>query len=150
MRNTILIVVIIMVVALGGFVFWRGFGSLTQGGQERPAVSTGALVPAGISAAPASAPAAPKEYFQTIGIESRSFFFIPDTFRVKKGKKVTVNVKAFGDQTFTIDELKINVKTPDGKVTAVSFTPQQSGIFRFYSAVPGHREAGQIGTLIVE
>jgi len=152
MRNIIIIIGIVLVLAVGGFVFWRGFtGFKQQQVEEQAAVVSGALVPAsGASAGASVAPALPKKYFETIDIASRSFFFSPDTFRVQKGKKVTVNVQAFGDQTFTIDELNVNVKTPDGKVTTVSFTPQKIGMFKFYSAISGHREAGQVGTLIVE
>ena len=69
---------------------------------------------------------------------------------MKRGEKVTVSVRAHGDHTFVINELKVNAKTPDGVMTKIEFTPEKEGAFRYYCDKPGHREAGQAGVMIVE
>ena len=85
----------------------------------------------------------------TVEVESRSFEFTPDVIRAKVGEPIRININAVGKHTFTIDELNINTETPHGQTT-VEFTPDKEGTFQFYCAVPGHREAGQFGTFIVE
>ena len=85
----------------------------------------------------------------TVEVESRSFEFTPDVIRAKVGEPIRININAVGGHTFTIDELNINTETPHGQTT-VEFTPDKEGTFQFYCAVPGHREAGQFGTFIVE
>jgi len=84
-----------------------------------------------------------------VEVESRSFEFTPDVIRAKVGKPIRINVNSVGKHTFTIDELNVNVETLPGQNT-VEFTPDKEGTFQFYCAVPGHREAGQFGTFIVE
>jgi uncharacterized cupredoxin-like copper-binding protein len=37
-----------------------------------------------------------------------------------------------------------------GKPALALFTPTTTGTYSFYCGVPGHREAGMVGTLIVE
>jgi len=41
------------------------------------------------------------------------------------------------------------VLTQDGVTTRVTFTPKTAGTYTYYCAIPGHTEAGQIGSLIV-
>jgi uncharacterized cupredoxin-like copper-binding protein len=36
-----------------------------------------------------------------------------------------------------------------GMGASVSFVPTKPGTFEFFCAVPGHKEAGMVGTLIV-
>lgn len=83
-------------------------------------------------------------------MNSGAFFFSPNEIRAKAGQPITVHVASQGQHTFTIDELGVDVPTPNGKTTAVEFTPDKKGVFRFYCATPGHREAGQVGTITIE
>ena len=61
-----------------------------------------------------------------------------------------IDITSVGQHTFTIDELGVNVITPHGQITEVEFTPGKKGTFQFYCAVPGHKKAGQVGTITVE
>ncbi|MCH8156576.1 MAG: cupredoxin domain-containing protein, partial [Nitrospinae bacterium] len=61
-----------------------------------------------------------------------------------------LNITATGQHTFTIDELGVDVILPHGETTRVEFTPEQTGSFQFYCSVPGHKGAGQVGTITVE
>lgn len=128
--------VLVLALAVGGFFWYRG--KLGKPADNKP-ISVGNQAVVG-----------EHKYYTNIEIESRAFFFKPDVFEVKAGEKVTVSVKSFGDHTFVIDELGVNVKTPDGQVTKVEFTPTKKGVYRYYCSLPGHREAGQVGTLVVQ
>jgi len=87
---------------------------------------------------------------ETIVIESKSFSFSPDTLRANAGRVVGLNIITTGEHTFTIDELGVDVPLPHGETTRVEFTPEQTGTFQFYCKIPGHKEAGQVGTIVVE
>jgi plastocyanin len=51
---------------------------------------------------------------------------------------------------FDIDELAVHVPMPAGEPALALFKPTAPGTYTFYCQVPGHREAGMVGTLIVE
>lgn len=51
--------------------------------------------------------------------------------------------------TFTITELDVDLWVPVGARLAVSFDAPP-GVYEFFCAIPGHREAGMVGTLRVE
>jgi plastocyanin len=52
--------------------------------------------------------------------------------------------------SFDVDELSVHVPMPAGTTAAALFRPTEPGTYTFYCQVPGHREAGMVGTLIVE
>jgi uncharacterized cupredoxin-like copper-binding protein len=72
--------------------------------------------------------------------------------RAKAGEVVALrleNSDAIGHY-FDIDELNVHVPMPSGKPAIALFKPTTPGTYTFYCHVPGHREAGMVGTLIVE
>lgn len=85
-----------------------------------------------------------------ISMKSGDFFFSSETLKLKVGERVVLHIDSKGRHTFTVKELGINVETPDGKITDVAFTPTQKGVFTIYCDIEGHREGGQVGTMIVE
>jgi plastocyanin len=50
---------------------------------------------------------------------------------------------------FDIDELNVHVPIPTGTPALALFTPTTPGTYTFYCHIPGHREAGMVGTLVV-
>lgn len=51
--------------------------------------------------------------------------------------------------SFDIDALDIHVQLPANATTAVMVKPTTAGTLEYYCAVPGHREAGMVGSLTV-
>jgi nitrite reductase (NO-forming) len=59
------------------------------------------------------------------------------------------NADASG-HSFDIDEFNLHVSMPAGEAGLALFTPTTPGRYTFYCSIPGHREAGMVGTLVVE
>lgn len=139
-KNTLILAVFVIafVLVAGGFFYYRG--KLKNGVNSEPPTRVDNK----------AQEAGGHKYYSQIEIESRAFFFKPDVFEVKAGEPVTVMVRSFGNHNFSIDELNIHIPTPDGQTTKIEFTPKEKGVYRYYCSLPGHREAGQIGTLVVQ
>ena len=76
--------------------------------------------------------------------------FSPKEITVNKGDivKIKVNVKS-GRHDFKIDEFNVYTDTPTNETTIIEFIADKTGEFVYYCAKPGHRQAGQWGTLKV-
>ncbi len=88
---------------------------------------------------------------EVILVNGFNYGFSPATITVAQGTQVMIKlVSNDSPHTFTIDELYVDQQFTYGKDASVMFTASKKGVFRFYCAVPGHKEAGMIGTLIVQ
>ncbi|MCA9922191.1 MAG: cupredoxin domain-containing protein [Anaerolineales bacterium] len=89
---------------------------------------------------------------QSLTLTTKDMAFGPTEMRVKAGEPVTLQLDNydFYGHSFDIDAFDLHVAMPgNGRATA-TFTPTEPGEYTIYCSVPGHREAGMIGTLIVE
>ncbi len=78
--------------------------------------------------------------------------FNPNAITVRKGEEVTISFKHVGKiaHNFGIGEFGVRTATILlGKTDEITFTPTKTGTFPFWCAVPGHRDAGMEGKLIV-
>jgi len=81
--------------------------------------------------------------------QGRPFFSLKEMV-VKKGDRVRVKVtNSFGTHNFVIDEYDLKQETPLNQETVIEFTADKAGEFVYYCSMPGHRAAGQWGTLKV-
>lgn len=81
------------------------------------------------------------------------FVFDPNSITVSAGEEVTITINNADtiDHDFVIDEFNVDSGVlSGGESTTVSFTPSEPGTYEFYCSVPGHRESGMVGTLIVQ
>lgn len=78
--------------------------------------------------------------------------FDTEEIRVKKGDRVRVKFETVqGFHDWTIDEFNARTKQlPVGQKDTVEFIADKTGTFQYYCSVPGHRQAGMVGNLIVE
>jgi uncharacterized cupredoxin-like copper-binding protein len=98
--------------------------------------------------------------------------FIPDTLRIRKGEQVRFQLRNNGelDHEFVVATLEDNLKhmkemekNPDmehddpnarrvkpKKTAEIVWQFTKAGTFDFSCLIPGHRQAGMFGTIIVE
>ena len=88
---------------------------------------------------------------QEITVEASEFKFDPATITVNVGQPVRVIVTNTGalEHTFTITDLGVDEPTPIGLTVTFEFTPTESGTFELICTVPGHKEAGMVGSVVV-
>ena len=91
-----------------------------------------------------------------ITVEGDEFSFSPADFTVKRGKTVELTFRNVGraPHNFIVDELGLATKTiGGGKTDIVAFlAPDSAGSLTYtsYCSIPGHREAGMVGTITIE
>jgi uncharacterized cupredoxin-like copper-binding protein len=100
------------------------------------------------------AAAAPREQAVRIqsGTAKNEFAIEPASVTVRAGSPVRFTVVNNGWVQHDLVIERLNVRTPvidPGGTTTLRFTPAGRGRFVIYCSIPGHREAGMIGTLIV-
>ncbi len=123
-------------------------------GQHRPVLwvptsvpTPAALVGASVSLAEVGDDAAVSNQFT---VESHDIFFQPTELDVPSDTEVTILLPNEGaaPHNFSIDALDISVDIAPGETKEVTFTAPE-GEYEYYCNVPGHREAGMVGTLVV-
>ncbi len=94
-------------------------------------------------------------------IEASDFKFSPDKLELKVNQPVTIAFKNTGTvlHDLMIQGLRIqignetkdilHVEADPGKEATVTFTPLDTGEFTIFCDVPGHRELGMTGTVVV-
>ncbi len=84
-------------------------------------------------------------------VSGRNTFDQPE-LRARVGQTVALRLENSDTQThyFDIDAFDVHVPMPSGTPALALFTPSAPGTYTFYCHIPGHREAGMVGTLIVE
>jgi uncharacterized cupredoxin-like copper-binding protein/mono/diheme cytochrome c family protein len=105
--------------------------------------------PAG-GAAPTPAPSAAQTAPTSgpITIEMHDIFFQPKDVTIPAGQDVKVTLKNLGaaPHNFSIDALKISQDVAPGETKEITINAP-AGTYEFYCDVPGHKEAGMVGTL---
>lgn len=108
-----------------------------------------------------------------IQLEAQEFSFTPGQIEVVAGQPVTITFKNMGtvEHDWSIMEIPVEITSAanssqhnmagmtadpqlhtaamNGQSGTVTFTPTKPGTYEFFCTVPGHREAGMHGTLIV-
>jgi uncharacterized cupredoxin-like copper-binding protein/mono/diheme cytochrome c family protein len=82
-------------------------------------------------------------------VESHDIFFTPTEIEVPSDTEVTILLPNLGasPHNFSIDELDISVDIAPGETKEVTITAPE-GEYQYYCNIPGHKEAGMVGTLI--
>lgn len=78
--------------------------------------------------------------------------FVETSLQMDNGEVLglfVTNRDAIG-HTFDIDSLDIHVELPANSTTAIAIKPTGPGSLQIYCSVPGHREAGMVGTINVD
>lgn len=152
----ILIIVLVLAGAGGGIFYFRNKGTTvttdlatpTPAQTSMPSASPeGTDVPKSVQEV--------KEFVMTSYYEVKdgkpSTHFSLTEIKVKKGDTVRIKVtNTNGSHDFSLDEYGIKEATPLNQEVIIEFTADKAGSFKYYCSVPGHRQLGQEGTLVVE
>ena len=97
-----------------------------------------------------SAPA-PSPGATTIQVVARDFSFSPPELDIPAGRTVNVTLVNEGDlfHDITITALGFGLSASSDTSASGALTPPTPGRYEFFCSVPGHREAGMAGTLVV-
>jgi uncharacterized cupredoxin-like copper-binding protein len=100
-------------------------------------------------ASPAASPAAGGT---NLAVSTKDIFFDPKTLEGTANVDVTITVTNMGAAThdFTIDELKVQTPMLAPGETAEVKINAPAGDYQYYCSVPGHKEAGMVGTLTLK
>jgi len=81
------------------------------------------------------------------------FKFTPDTINAKVGERVKVtldNTKGTLKHNIKQADLNIDTAVEAGQKATFEFTATKAGTYDFVCDVPGHKEAGMVGKIIVQ
>lgn len=144
---------VVILVALGGYLLLGSNQGTNQAvPQEATEVSEDSIeaVDDGVESTESGMMEGVKEFT----IESKGLNFTPNEIRVNVGDTVRITyINTLGTHDWGIDEFNVRTQLISaGEQDTVEFVADQAGTFDFeyYCSVPGHREAGMKGTLIVE
>jgi uncharacterized cupredoxin-like copper-binding protein len=118
----------------------------------REAAQNPASPQAGEAGTPAATAPAPAGAAQAAPVEIDAFdiYFEPKEVTIPANTDVTISLpnKGVSAHNFSIDALGISVDLPPGETQTVKINAP-AGTYEFYCDVPGHKEAGMVGTLTV-
>ena len=89
----------------------------------------------------------------TFDVEMVDIAFTQTELTVPANTEVTINLtnNGVGEHNFTIDELGASSDNyASGQSGSFTFNTGEPGSYQFYCSIPGHKEAGMVGTLIVQ
>jgi uncharacterized cupredoxin-like copper-binding protein len=116
--------------------------------QATPAAQGAVATPAEVVAV--ASPAAVEAAAQTVDIAAYDIYFEPKEVTIPANTDVTFMITNDGvaPHNFSIDELGIDIDLPVGETQETAINAP-AGEYEYYCNVPGHKEAGMVGKLIV-
>jgi nitrite reductase (NO-forming) len=85
-------------------------------------------------------------------VQAEDFKFVQQTIRITAGTEVELELLNADilPHSFDVDELNLHLAMPSKDTAETILQVAEPGTYTFYCSVPGHRQAGMTGTLIVE
>ena len=88
---------------------------------------------------------------RTVAIAASSFELEPAEITASAGEDIAIELTSDDiEHDFTIDELDVHVAAGAGETASGGLRADEARAFTYYCSVAGHREAGMVGTLIVD
>jgi len=99
---------------------------------------------------PPTAPTYEGEFDVDLKIEAKRFDFLPNEIKVKKGDRIRLTLTSVDvNHTFTMPAYDIDEELLVGEDVEIELVADKEGQFTFYCDVPGHKEQGMKGKIIV-
>lgn len=116
------------------------------------ALSTGAVAVSWLGAGSAGSGVSAETLAQLPALNTLPNRFDQNEIRAHVGETVALRLQNedTSAHSFDIDQLNVHTAMPVGTTNLALFRPSAPGSYTFYCNIPGHREAGMEGTLIVE
>jgi nitrous-oxide reductase len=117
---------------------------------EEPAVEPSAEATAEVTAEPVEPVVVPEG--GTVKVLGNHFRYDPPALSISSAGSTTISL-VNGDvveHDLTIDELDFQIAVAIGQTSEGTLTDTEAGTYEFYCTIPGHKEAGMVGTLVVE
>lgn len=113
-----------------------------------PLATLALLATLGLAACGGAATPAPT----TLDLTVKEFTFEPATMSVPAGVPVKLVIKNAGtiEHDIVIDALQVKVLAPVARTTEATIGPFTAGTYQVYCSIPGHKEAGMVGTFEVK
>ncbi|MEZ5170654.1 MAG: cupredoxin domain-containing protein [Acidimicrobiia bacterium] len=87
---------------------------------------------------------------RTIEVSATSFEYGTPTIEATVGEDIEIVLTSDDvEHDFIIDEFEAHVSAEPGETASGGFTASEAGEYTFYCSVPGHRDEGMEGTLVV-
>lgn len=104
---------------------------------------------AGGSATPTPAPT-PSPV--ALSLETSEFAFTPSSLTIKAGVDTPIRLVNTGvvEHDLTIEALSVKIPVKVGGTADSVIVAPKAGTYDFHCSIPGHKEAGMVGTLVVE
>ncbi len=145
------------VVVLALAVIGSSIGFAQDGTPVSPAdcpTASPAASPAAETASPSASPAAcaTPAAGAEFTVVSNDIFFEPKTLTIPANTDAVVKLPNEGaaPHNFSIDALAIDVDQPAGDLSQQATINAAAGSYEYYCNVPGHKQAGMVGTLTVQ
>lgn len=88
---------------------------------------------------------------RTIAVTANDFAFTPERITASVGEAIAIDLTSVDiAHDLNVDAFDGHVYAEAGDTATGGFTASAAGEFDFYCSIPGHREAGMEGTLVVE
>ena len=109
------------------------------------------IIPGPVNAFPDN----PNVYFveegEIVNMEANGMKFYPAIIRANVGSSFTINLTVYDiTHAFDIDELDIHMSARQNGNLVMNLRNLEAGEYEYYCMIPGHKEAGMKGVLIVE
>lgn len=87
-----------------------------------------------------------------VNVSAKNYAYTPQEIRVLEGETVKIVLDVTeGTHDLVIDEFNVRTDVINaGSQSEVTFVADKAGEFEFYCSLPGHRQLGMVGKLIVE
>jgi plastocyanin len=115
-------------------------------------LAAGVLTGISMAVVVACGPAAPESTAIQVAMGD-DFRFDPAVITVQVGQPVELEIASTGalEHNFISDSLGVtSTNVQGGQSETLTFTPGTPGEYEFYCKIAGHREAGMVGTIVVE
>ncbi|HET8679865.1 MAG TPA: cupredoxin domain-containing protein [bacterium] len=154
MNRTLVIGVALIALAIVGMAALSGWGRGMHGPWMGPGNRPGSgwMPHMGWGPGPGAGTALPPVAgAPAVSVGMEDFRFVPAEIRLKAGQRVNLQVTNRGAilHDLVIPALRFHAEVAAAQHTTVGFIAPRAGVYEFYCSVPGHREAGMVGRLVV-